>query len=255
MRELLIETYVALMKNFFDNVSKSENMKDHNFPVSSLCIGVHSIHRVFEYAIMKTKNIERAIYYAQQTYCYYLEYMSQIQESNLLQSLNHIDAVLFVYKKTIFDLSNNDGNTVTNIMTLNDHSIIIDDEVCRTLFSQISKVMNTLFYFSNPCLDFFGRKLICDVYLERYLMQSHNMETSVSYLEIIQQKKMLSFDVYEQLLKEMIEKQEKTRKNKKKVSTTEHNEHVLMKFYVEEPLFRSKLEQGNMKEFVHWLFV
>jgi hypothetical protein len=243
------------MKNFFDNVSKSENMKEHSFPVSSLCIGIHSIHRVFEYAIMKTKNIERAIYYAQQTYYYYLEYMNQIQGSNLLQNLNHIDAVLFVYKKTIFDLSNNDSNVVTNIMTLNDHSITIDDEVCRTLFLQISKVMNTLFYFSNPCIDFYSRKEICDNYLERYLMQAHNMEISISYLEIIQQKKVLRFDVYEQLLKEMIEKQEKSRKNKKRVSTTEHNEHVLMKFYVEEPVFRSKLEEGNMKEFVQWLFV
>jgi hypothetical protein len=254
MKELLIETYVALIKNFFENVSKSEIMKELNFPVSSLCIGIHSIHRVFEYAIMKTKNIERAVYYAQQTHYYYLEYISQIQQSNLSQNLNHIDAVLFVYKKTIFDLSSNDSNTMTNIITLNDHSIIINDEECKKLFLKLSKIMNILFYFSNQHIDFFHRKIICDHYLERFLLQEQNIEISTSYLEIIQQKKIMHFEMYEELLKELIEKLEKQRKNKQhQFNVSEYNEKVLKKFYVEEAIFLSKLDAGNMKEFVQWL--
>jgi adenylate kinase family enzyme len=258
-KELILETYVVLIKNFFDSVSKSENMKELDFPVSNLCIGIHSIHRVFEYAIMKTKNIERAIYYAQQTYYYYLEYMNQIQQSNLSQRLNHIDAVLFVYKKTIFDLSNNDNNTMTNIMTLNNHSIVIDEDECRALFLKISKIMNVIFHFSNTNITFYNRKIICDVYLERFLWHAQNMDISISYLDIIQQKIELQFEIYEELLKEIIEKYERQRKNTKKImnkhlTASEQNEHVLMKFYVEEPIFNEKFHEGNMKEFVQWLY-
>ena len=254
-KELIAETYVVLMKNFFDSVSKSNNMKELNFTVSSLCIGIHSIHRVFEYAIMKTKNIERAVYYAQQTYSYYLEYMNQIHQSDLSQNLNHIDAVLFVYKKTIFELSNGTSNDITTILTLNNHSIVIDDDECRTLFLNISKIMNILFHFSNTNIDFYHRKTICDTYLGNFLWHINNMDLSMSYLEIIQQKISLQFDVYEELLKEIIEKHEKQRRYKhKQLTMSQHNEHILMKFYVEESVFKEKFEYGNMKEFVHWLY-
>jgi hypothetical protein len=32
------------------------------------------------------------------------------------------------------------------------------------------------------------------------------------------------------------------------------NEYFLIKFYVEEPLFREKLEGGDMKDLVRWLY-
>ena len=254
-KEELIETYVTLMKNFFDLVSKSDSMKELNFPISSLYIGINSIHRVFEYAIMKTKNIDKSIYYAQNTYYYYLEYMNQIHQSNLSQSLNHIDAVLFVYKKTIFDLSNNEQNTMNNIMTLNNHSITIDDEVCKQLFMNISNIMNTLFYFSNQQIDFYNRKTICDCYLERFLLRVNDMKLPISYLEIIQHKFTIHFTVYKELLDELLVKRRKNSKKVQKCLTeSEHNTVVLMKFYVEESTFKEKFERGNTKELVQWLF-
>jgi len=32
------------------------------------------------------------------------------------------------------------------------------------------------------------------------------------------------------------------------------NEYFLMKFYIEEPIFREKFDDGNMKEFVRWMY-
>lgn len=284
--DLLTESYYVLMKNFFDLVSKSDSMKELNYPISSLSIGIHSIHRVFEYAIMKTKSIEKALYYAQNTYYYYLEYMNQIHQSNLSQSLNHIDAVLFVYKKTIFDLSNSDNDTMNNIMTLNNDSISFEPEECKTLFLRLSKLMDVLFYYSNNQLDFFNRKNICDHYLYRFLrlfsyktpvcgrfisepttlpstFSMHkdvkylpHLDITLLYLEVIQQKINMQYDKYQDLLEELLEKNEKQKRSiKKKSMDITMSEDILFKFCIEDSLFKSKYEQGNMKELVKWLFV
>jgi len=270
--DLLTESYYVLMKNFFELVSKSDSMKELNYPISSLSIGIHSIHRVFEYAIMKTKNIEKALYYAQNTYYYYLEYMNQIHQSNLSQSLNHIDAVLFVYKKTIFNLSNSDNDTMNNIMTLNDDSISFEPEECKALFLRLSKLMDVLFYYSNNQLDFFNRKNICDHYLYRFLHHCtflasrqthkdikylHHLDITLLYLEVIQQKiNNMQYDKYQELLEELLEKNEKQKRSiKKKPMDITMSEDILFKFYAEDSLFKSKYDQGNMKEFVKWLFV
>jgi len=261
-KELITETYVVLMKNFFDSVSKSDNMKELNFPVSSLCIGIHSIHRVFEYAIMKTKNIERAIYYAQQTYSYYLEYMNQIHQSNLSQNLNHIDAVLFVYKKTIFHMfdgeQNEDAsNTMSNIITLHEQIQTFDEKEYQNLFARISKLSNILFDWQNECIEFSHRLSICNEYLSRFLKQIDFMTSTTEYLEILQTKMSMNYEKYENLLKEILEKKEKVKRPRADsfFSETDRNEYFLMKFYIEEPILIEKFDNGNnMKEFVKWMY-
>jgi len=259
----IIDKYNIIIKEFFDLILNSESMNELKYPITSLYIGINSIHRVFEYVLLKTKSIEKAYYYSQRTYYYYLEYMEQIHRSNLSQSLNHMDAILFVYKKTIFDLydgneQNDTSNKITNIMTLNNTVLIIDENEWRELFTKISKIINTIFDWNNIELNFYQRKDICDNYLGKFLLRGQNIDLTISYLEIIQEKIQFDYKQYEYLLKELLKICEIYEKSKKQRtgfdSESDKNEYFLMKFYIEEPIFREKLKGGNMKELVQWLY-
>jgi hypothetical protein len=129
---------------------------------------------------------------------------------------------LFVYKKTIFnDVTINDdvSNTVKNIMTLDDSIITFDETEIKTLFIQISKITNTIFYWENTDFEFKDRKHICENHLHPFIFHSiiNNFNNSMidltlSFLEIIQEKSKMNYIKYENLLKEILIKLGKMRK-------------------------------------------
>ena len=176
-----------------------------------------------------------------------------------------MDAVLFVYKKTIFnDVTTNDdvSNTVKNIMTLDDSVIIIDDEnEIKTLFVQISKITNTMFYWENIGFDFHDRRHICENYLYPFIIHSINnpfnntmIDLTLSYLEIIQEKSKMNYTKYENLLKEILTKLGKIRKTKQLIDESDINDMLLTKYYIDENFFLEKLESNNISEFINWLY-
>lgn len=68
--------------------------------------GIKTIHYVYYILILYTKNIELTTYHTQKAVQYYVEFISQIGEgNNNYISLTSKDAVLFVYKKTIFEIN------------------------------------------------------------------------------------------------------------------------------------------------------
>jgi len=257
----VVEKYVAIMNEFFHLIQQSDLMQKLNYPVHSLYIGINALHRVFEFVLLRTKNVEKAYYCSQKTYYYYLEYIEQIHKSNLSQSLNHLDAILFVYKKTIFcifDGSNDDESsaTMSNIMTLNETVLQFDERDYQNTFVKISKLTNLLFDWKNENIEFQHRIQICNLYLLRFLKQISHMESTMDYLEVLQTKMNMNYNIYEELLKEILEKREKTKRARSEsfFSELDKNEYFLMKFYIEEPIFREKFDDGNMKEFVRWMY-
>lgn len=68
--------------------------------------GIKTIHYVYYMLILYTKNIDLTTYHTQKAVQYYVEFISQIGEgNNNYISLTSKDAVLFVYKKTIFEIN------------------------------------------------------------------------------------------------------------------------------------------------------
>jgi hypothetical protein len=64
----------------------------------------------------------------------------------------------------------------------------------------------------------------------------------------------MDFDKYEDLLNEMLERIEKTKKMSV-MSECDKNEYFLMKFYVEQDTFQEKFHEDSTKNLVKWLFV
>ena len=70
--------------------------------------GLETILHIFNNIILYTKNPTIAEYHSIRSIYLYKEYISQIiDESNSFLNLNTRDAILFIYKKTIFDIKNN----------------------------------------------------------------------------------------------------------------------------------------------------
>jgi len=253
----ILETYIKLINEYFGLLSESEIMKELNFPSSSVYIGANAIHRVFEIILMKTKSIEKTYYYCQRAYYYYLEYIEQIYRANLSQNLNHMDIILFVYKKTIYDTYDGDNNdnshTLSNIMTLNNETLAFDEKELRKILLKVTKIINVLFYWENINIEFHERQSISFNYLNRFLHKIDAIDSSLQYLEVIQEKMEMDYMVYNELLNELMKKIESA-KLKTGITGLYSNDCILMKFYIEEPTCKEKFENGNMKDFVKWLY-
>ncbi len=82
--------------------------KNHNaeYVKYILIKGVFTISYVFKMLLMYTCNLQLTYHHCQKSYSYYIEFIGQIGDDAVTYlQLNSKDAALFVYKKTIFDLS------------------------------------------------------------------------------------------------------------------------------------------------------
>ena len=102
-----IKEYNVLMKEFidyFDKYVKYKNLKKYNIVYK----GIESITHIFVLLLLYTKNLSLTLYHCKKSFLYYVEFISQIgDEGNSYLQLNTKDAILFIYKKSIFDIDNN----------------------------------------------------------------------------------------------------------------------------------------------------
>lgn len=249
----IIETYVSILKEFIGLIDDSKHCDNPNNSIITMYIGMNAIHRVFEFILLKTKNIEKVCYYSKKTFYYYLEYMEQIHSSNLQQNLNQMDAILFVYKKTIFDLYDGENEdtfgTMTNIIASNGEIMNIDDETLQNMLKTISKIMNILFYWENNQITFYERKELCN-YLDSFMKKCFSTPHIIIFLEILQKKTTIKQSEYILLLKELIEMNEKKIKK-----ICDINEWTLNKFYIQKNEFEDIIHEKNIKRLVKWVFV
>ena len=98
--------YIMLIKeyiNHFHENYKNDNNQYYNY---LLLRGLQTIATLFNMLFVYIKNLEITYKHCQQGFFYYVEFIGQIGNDNggFLQ-LSSKDAVLFVYKKTLFDLN------------------------------------------------------------------------------------------------------------------------------------------------------
>lgn len=255
----IIDKYFVITKDYFEALKLSSSIQNKEDVSNIMFVGLNCIHRVFEYVLYKTKNIDTAVGMAQQTYFYYLEYIEQIQSSELLFKIKQSEAILFVYKKTVFELfegNKKDSNmtTLDNIMTLDEEFIHFNNREWAHFFPRIKKLYEILFYWNQSQWKIEERMEICLQYFRRYLHSIDKLEVCLMYLDYIQKHYDLDFEKYKELLDAMIEKTEKIRRYRSNSITEEDKtEWFLIKIYKEREILESKLHSST-KELVTWLF-
>jgi hypothetical protein len=98
-----VEIVIEYMRFVSDKFSM-KNKKYHNFIFER---GIETLIHVFSMIFYYTKNLELSFYHTQKSYYFYIEFIERISDDNItFLQLSSRDAILFVYKKTIFDLNN-----------------------------------------------------------------------------------------------------------------------------------------------------
>ena len=256
IKSRIIDKYYTIIEEYFKQIEKLHLSNNEVDIQSCMMIGLNSIHRVFEYVLMKTKNIEKAYYYSQRTYFYYIQYIGQIYETNLQNALNQGDAVLFIYKKTIFELQNGEDNkifdTITNIMTFDEEITNINDKEYYEWLSKLSNLIHVFFYWKNVDFSFNNRCDLMKMLLKKYMIHIDSTSSAISYLEILHEKIDMNYTTYTDLLTELLDFQLNSTNMLAQDSLSQCD--FFLKFYIEDTVLYENLENNNMKEVVKWIY-
>ena len=110
--------------------------------------GVETLLHVFSFIFYYTKNLELTFYHTQKAYYFYIEFIEQISDDNItFLELSSRDAIMFVYKNTIFEINND------YIKMLNDPSQE-DRTIMSTVNSYMYRVYKTIIQFIINHKDF-----------------------------------------------------------------------------------------------------
>ena len=131
---ILVNQYLGfLIDNIYDNININT---DKRYRYYIIVKGLEILSNIMHIIIMNTNNIDIAFYYCNKAYYYYIEFISQIDTENNHLELNIKDAVIFVYKKTIFEIKEPMG--VINNCKVNTNNV----EKIKTISKMIEIVNN-----------------------------------------------------------------------------------------------------------------
>ena len=121
----ILENFMNLVKIYDTNVTKNndliQNISKSHFEYFYFR-GINALLIIFVKILKRTNNLKLTYFHTEKAIYYYIEFFSQISNRNSFISLTCNDAILFLYKKTIYKLSkfnpnlnkNTDGATENN---------------------------------------------------------------------------------------------------------------------------------------------
>lgn len=132
------EIYSKYTEQIFDYIINILfiDIDNNNYTIKK---GIEILTYIFKYIFLYTFNLELSIYHMKKAKVYYIEFVRQINtENNSFYKLKLKDSALFVYKKTIFDISKN-YKSIYSINDDNHHKI----EKINKLIDIFKLIINT----------------------------------------------------------------------------------------------------------------
>jgi len=103
----ILNRFVSVIIEYMLFISEKITMKNKRYYKFIFERGFETLLHVFSVIFYYTKNLELTFYHTQKAYYFYIEFIEQISDDNVtFLQLSSRDAILFVYKKTIFELNN-----------------------------------------------------------------------------------------------------------------------------------------------------
>lgn len=274
-KQSIMDAYVTIINNYFSNFMESDIcIKEQNYYLNinfdsqinrNLFIGLTIINRIFEYSLFKTKNISSTFYYTNEAITYYLEYLEQIYKANLSYIVNNTDTdiILFVYKKTILELFDNDiknnnisiggksilSNIIESNSNFNNLEHIPKQEL-KDFSLLIFKITNLLLSWKDTLelnnitknkYSYVLRIESCLKLLDSFMKNIDNMIFIIDYLEIVYQHINISYSSWNNLLQEFV--LDISKKNKKK--GFENIEQFLLFFNLEKDIIQDNIDNNR----------
>ena len=102
----LLNPYNRIITEYLELCKNNININDPTYAKFIIHKGIEMISHIFNTIFLYTKNSDLCDHYCNKASHYYIEFIGQIgEDSHSFLQLNSKDAILFVYKKTIFDIN------------------------------------------------------------------------------------------------------------------------------------------------------
>ena len=112
----ILTKFVIIIIEYMRLIAEKITMKNKPYYKFIFQRGLETLIHVFSILFYYTKNLELTFYHAQKAIYYYIEFIEQISDENVsFLNLSSRDAVLFVYKKTIYEINNEYKNICQKI--------------------------------------------------------------------------------------------------------------------------------------------
>lgn len=143
---IVINKYLDIVNEYITFAISNIHIQKNNYFKYVIIKGIETIQYVFIMLLLYTKNLDLVHQHCCKAFYYYVEFIGQVgDDSHVFLRLTSKDAILFVYKKTIFEINDSFKRTFDSP---------VDDE--KKLFDNISTFIDLF----NSCL--FASFNICD---------------------------------------------------------------------------------------------
>jgi hypothetical protein len=96
-----------LFLDYFKYIIENIKLKKGNLLKFIVTRGLETLIHVFQTIFFYTRNIELTYFHCQKSFYFYVEFVSQISDDEkMFLQLTSRDAIIYVYKKTIFEINN-----------------------------------------------------------------------------------------------------------------------------------------------------
>jgi hypothetical protein len=103
-----LNTYLDIIFEYIDAMKQSTFITAHLNREFLIYTGFRAITHIFQINYVYTNDLGTSFFSSQKAYIFYLEYLEQMEKTNMSHDLNYTDAIQFLYNKTISQLTPND---------------------------------------------------------------------------------------------------------------------------------------------------
>jgi hypothetical protein len=159
----IIDGFVSILEEYIVQICDKPNVK-----LQFIIEGIKTITHVYTLLFYYTKNLELTNYHSKKAYGYYIDFIEQKNGENYFQNLTYRDAIIFVYRKTIYQTNNIHRLSLEN--TTNDKYIFNIMNLYKIVYK------NTLIYMLKKT-DFYSNK-------QKYVMQWKKSMMQINLLNL-----------------------------------------------------------------------
>jgi hypothetical protein len=244
----ILTKFVEVIIEYMMFISEKIMMKNKPYYRFIFERGIETIIHVFSVIFYYTKNLELTFYHTQKAYYFYIEFIEQISNDNVtFLQLSSRDAILFVYKKTIFDLNNEYRKGIQEPTSEEKNILATVDTYTHIYKSIVLFIINhTDFKYENKneyintssnAIEFISETL------NKNKIKSNHIECVYLFITLLDDKKLEMLDFF-RLLDEFI---------KKIISKKKFDEKVIKnKIYDSE--LSNFINNNELNNIVEWIF-
>ena len=137
----ILRNVVNTLVEYMRFISEKITMKNKIYYRFIFERGIKTLIHIFSLIFYYTKNLDISIYHMKKAYYFYIEFIEQISDNNItFLQLSSRDAILFVYKKTIFELNNEYRKNIKEL-TIEEKNILLTIDSYIAIYKSIIKFL------------------------------------------------------------------------------------------------------------------